>query len=612
MLSWFAVLLKNRGGDYYLLLGICLIGLCALLLVTILLRRRLADNHDRLDASQNSLIKFSSAVMNSGSLIVIADAAGKIDFVNARFCTTTGFSNEDVIGEPISSLIGLGENDDQPQSGSSADLLSAAWEGELRWRRKSGTPFWTSATVSAVYDELGAVCNRVISAIDITELKVASQRMEQLALFDALTGLANRRLFLDRLEQALHNARRRGTDTALLFLDLDQFKRINDTLGHDAGDLLLLTVADRLKSCVRSQDTVARLGGDEFTVLLTDIRDPQAVYGIARTILESLKAPVLLHKQEVIVSTSIGITFGPSDGDDTESLMRNADLALYRAKERGRDRYAFFTEELNRRATHLLQLEQELRHALRFDEFNLVFQPQIDLKTGRTVCVEALIRWIHPGRGAVNPDDFIPVAEETGLIVPIGAWVLRTACMQIKLLHQLSDNRLRVAVNLSARQFRDPALEQVIAGALDASGLAPRYLEIEVTESMLMDDIDAVSAQLSRIKSMGVTVTIDDFGTGYSSLRYLKRLPVDILKVDREFVKDIPDDLNDMEVTAAIIAIAHKLGLKVIAEGVENKDQNDFLVINRCDFAQGYFFSRPLSFEDLYSQFSRTPGLAAS
>ena len=390
---------------------------------------------------------------------------------------------------------------------------------------------------------------------------------------------------------------------ALLFLDLDQFKRINDTFGHDAGDLLLLTVADRLKSCVRGQDTVARLGGDEFTILLNDVDKANNVTVAANNILRTLRAPVRLQNQEVIVSTSMGITLSPGDSDEPETLMKNADLALYKAKEKGRDQYHFFTEELNQRAIRQLHLEQELRHALQFDEFDLMFQPQVDLRSGEIVCVEALIRWHHPQRGRVSPDDFIPVAEETGLIVPIGNWVIHNACMQLHLLHNMTGCELRVAVNLSARQFRDPNLEQVISDALDRSGLEPRYLEIEVTESMLMDDISAVTAQLERIKSTGVTITIDDFGTGYSSLRYLKCLPVDVLKVDREFVQDIPDDLNDMEITSAVIAIAHKMGLKVIAEGVETVDQRDFLLINKCDFGQGYFFSRPLSFENLFSHF---------
>lgn len=574
-----------------------------LFLIVLVLKRRLADSVRRRNEDRYNLAKFSSAVMNSGSMIAITDRGGRIEYVNERFSAITGYEWNDAVGQSLGILRPTASLDDAGRNNEILTCLQPSWEGEMLCSRKDGDTFWSTINVSAVYDGENSIANFVVSGVDITELKVANQRMEQLALFDSLTGLANRRLFLDRLEQAVINAKRHHCQVALLFLDLDQFKRINDTLGHDAGDMLLLTVADRLKSCVRSQDTVARLGGDEFTILLNDIHDPQAVNIAAKNILRTLKTPIRLQNQEVIVSTSIGVTVAPDDSDDPECLMKNADLALYRAKEKGRDQHHFFTEELNQRAIRQLHLEQELRYALQFDEFNLLFQPQVDLRSGEMVCVEALIRWHHPQRGRISPDEFIPVAEETGLIVPIGNWVLRNACMQMKLLQQMADCNLRVAVNLSARQFRDPNLEQVISDALDASGLDPHHLEIEVTESMLMDDISSVTEQLRRIKSTGVTITIDDFGTGYSSLRYLKCLPVDVLKVDREFVRDIPDDINDMEITSAVIAIAHKLGLRVIAEGVETIDQRDFLLINKCDYAQGYLFSRPLSFEDLFKHF---------
>lgn len=600
------VLLHN--GWAALAIGLMLICVAlSLFLVVLTLKRRLELSRRHHAEDRTNLAKFSSAVMKSGAMIAITNQTGHIEYVNDRFCHVTGLTFEEVMGRRLDCMR------PHPELTPLIDPNRADWEGEVECQRKGGETFWAAVTVSGVKNPRGELANFVISGVDITELKVASQRMQQLALFDSLTGLANRRLFLDRLEQAIKTAHRNGREVALLFLDLDQFKRINDTLGHDAGDLLLLTVADRLKSCVRSQDTVARLGGDEFTILLNDVRESHLVTIAAKNILRTLKAPIRLQNQEVIVSTSIGVTLAPSDSNDPETLMKNADLALYRAKEKGRDRYHFFTEELNQRAIRQLHLEQELRHALEFDEFNLMFQPQVDLRSGEIVCLEALIRWHHPVRGrVVSPDEFIPVAEETGLIVPIGNWVLRNACMQLKLLHQLTGCELRVAVNLSARQFRDPALEQVISEALHNSGLAPSFLEIEVTESMLMDDIRAVTEQLQRIKDTGVIITIDDFGTGYSSLRYLKCLPVDVLKVDREFVRDIPEDLNDMEITSAVIAVAHKMGLKVIAEGVENLDQRDFLMINNCDLAQGFFFSRPLTFEDLYRRFATTGPLNAA
>lgn len=573
-------------------------------LVLIRLNTSLQRNIQQREESEHSLMKLSSAVTNSGASIAITNTFGIIEYVNEKFCELTGFSNDEAVNRSID-LLGLTKfPNGEVVPTWNMKCLKDNWKGDLLSNRKDGSHFWCTTTISAVHDKSGAVTNYIVSGIDITELKEASSTMKQLALFDALTGLANRRLFVDRMGQSIAASQRRNTIAALLFLDLDQFKRINDTLGHDAGDELLLIVADRLTSCVRAQDTVARLGGDEFTILLNDITDVQSITQIANQILKELKEPIMLGKHEVIISTSIGITLTPNDSQEVDALMKNADLALYQAKARGRDCYYYFTEELNTKALKLLNIEQELRHALQMDEFSLVYQPQVCLKTGSISSIEALIRWHHPTRGEVPPDEFIGIAEETGLIVQIGEWVLRNACMQTKMLQQLTGQKIRVAVNLSSRQFSDPDLEQVIAEVLVESGLNPKYLEIEVTESMLMDNIDKVIEQLNRIKTTGPTITIDDFGSGYSSLSYLKRLPVDILKVDREFVKDIPEDLNDMEITSAIIAIAHKLNLKVIAEGVENIDQRDFLVINKCDYAQGYYFSRPISFESLYRFFT--------
>ncbi|MFD2230461.1 putative bifunctional diguanylate cyclase/phosphodiesterase [Alkalimarinus sediminis] len=579
-----------------------LFGLLCLILIR--LNLKLQQNISQREETELSLTKLSSAVTNSGASIAITNTHGTIEYVNEKFCELTGYSQEYVLGRSID-ILGLTRFPDGEEVPTwNMSCLRDNWKGDLLSHRKDGSQFWCATTISAVYDKYQSITSYIVSGIDITELKETNSAMEQLALFDVLTGLANRRLFIDRMGQSIAASQRRNTIAALLFLDLDQFKRINDTLGHDAGDELLLIVAERLKSCVRAQDTVARLGGDEFTILLNDINDVQSITHIANQILKDLKEPIMLGKHEVIISTSIGITLTPNDSQDVDSLMKNADLALYHAKERGRDGYYFFTEELNTKALKLLHIEQELRHALQMDEFSIVYQPQVCLKTGSISSIEALIRWNHPVRGEVAPDEFIAIAEETGLIVQIGEWVLKNACMQTQMLQQLTGQPIRVAVNLSSRQFSDPNLETIIEEVLVETGIDPTYLELEVTESMLMDDIDKVIQQLNRIKSAGITITIDDFGSGYSSLSYLKRLPVDILKVDREFVRDIPDDLNDMEITSAIIAIAHKLNLKVIAEGVENIDQRDFLVINKCDYAQGYYFSRPLTFEDLYSFFT--------
>ncbi len=564
----------------------------------LLLNTKLSHRIKELKNQDLMLKKLSNAVTNSGASIIITDSFGRVEFVNEKFVKTTGFQRQD-IEEKFITTLSPGTPADRLGNWSQA-MLQEGWEGEVLCRRASGGTFWTAISVSIVRDSDNTISNFIISGIDISELKQANNQMEKIALYDALTGLANRRLFIDRLEQALRAAHRDQKKIALLFLDLDKFKRINDTLGHDAGDELLETVAKRLKHCVREKDTVARLGGDEFTVLLTDVEEDVSVSHVAQNILGHLKDPIRLKKHEVIVSTSIGITLAPDDSNTADRLMKNADLALYRAKEHGRDCYHFFTEELNEHALRQLELEQELRHALQYDEFTLYFQPQIDLRTEALVSVEALLRWHHPQRGLVMPQAFISVAEETGLIVPIGQWVLRNACHQTKMLQDLTGYPVKVAINLSARQFDDPGLESFIGEVIQESGLNPQHVELEVTESMLMGDIEAVIRKLEKLKTTGISITIDDFGSGYSSLRYLKKLPVDVLKVDREFVRDIPDDINDMEITSAVIAVAHKLNLKVIAEGVEDIDQRDFLIINNCDYAQGYLYSQPLAFEALY------------
>ena len=590
---------------------LCLLGTLALYLFQ--LNRTLSRSIAESQQQDLRLKKLGKAVTKSGCAIAILDSRGGVEYVNQRFEDTTGYSMQQIIENGLQILHPKIMTDGQLLPIHRTDWLHDGWTSEVLTTLKDGSTSWASVSVSVVDNhELPLASNAereqsgsgktqgyVVSSIDISELKNLNHEMQRLALNDELTGLANRRLFVDRLEMQLRTARREKNLLALLFLDLDKFKRINDTLGHDAGDQLLITVAERLKRCVRANDTVARFGGDEFVILLTDITDPLSVTHIAQLILASLKQPITLNQHEIIVSTSIGITLAPTDGLEAESLVKNADLALYRAKDQGRDCYHYFTEELNAQAIRQLVLEQELRLALSTDQFTLAFQPQFDFKMGQLICVEALLRWRHPAHGTVFPNDFVTVAEETGLIVPIGNWVLRNACKQVRQLQLETGRNIKVSVNLSMRQFHDEQLEDNIAQALSFSGLKARHLELEVTESMLMGDVDMVVARLTRLKSTGVSIAIDDFGSGYSSLSYLRKLPVDVLKVDRAFVRDIPEQLHDMEITAAVIAVAHKLGLKVVAEGVENIDQRDFLMINRCDYAQGYFFSKPLCYDGL-------------
>ncbi|MGB3622630.1 MAG: EAL domain-containing protein [Ketobacter sp.] len=473
---------------------------------------------------------------------------------------------------------------------------------EYRLLRDDGEDVNVICHAKPLYEGSGNIIGYLGSLSDISELKSVQLQLEQLALYDPLTKLANRYLFRNRLEKALKHSEREKTKLALLFLDIDHFKKINDTMGHDQGDDLLKAIAHRLRFCTRPGDTVARMGGDEFTVLVPEIHHEHEADAIARKVLDVLKVPIRLTGMEVIITTSIGISIGLSDAIDANTLMKNADLAMYRAKAKGRDNYQFFSDEMNIELTRQLAMEGELRQALQRNEFELYYQPQIDLTTNQLVGYEALIRWNHPEKGLVPPGEFIPVAEDSGLILPMGEWVLKTACEHIKLFNStgLLPAHGHVAVNLSPRQFHDPNLVTVIRDLVTTADIPSQQLEIEITESLLMDNVESTIRTLEMLKDLGIILAIDDFGTGYSSLNYLKRLPIHVLKVDRSFVMDIPHDKDDVEITAAVIAMAHKLGLKVVAEGVEQLLQADFLKENSCDYAQGYYYGKPMSVDDLY------------
>ncbi|MEE8058074.1 MAG: EAL domain-containing protein [Pseudomonadales bacterium] len=456
---------------------------------------------------------------------------------------------------------------------------------------------WISGHVSLLKKADNQLIGYLGTINDITEVKNAQVQLEQMAFYDTLTGLANRRLFRNRLEYVINNLSRENNSLGLILLDLDHFKNINDSLGHDSGDSLLTIVAERLQLCVRASDTVARLGGDEFAVILPGINTSLAVSHIAQKILDTLKTPIILKETEIRLTTSAGITMAPDDSVNAETLVKNADLALYRAKDQGRDNYQFFTTEMNTKLINHLNLIEDLRHAIHREEFNLVFQPQIDISKGNLVGVEALIRWSHKTRGFVSPMEFIPAAEETGLIIPLGRWVINAACFQLKALcdAKLLDDKAVMAVNLSVKQFQDEELVEFIYSKLQEFDIKPSRFEIEITETVLMENLDEALTKLEALKNLGILISIDDFGTGYSSLGYLKRLPVNIVKVDRSFVMDIPQDKDDMEITAAIIAMAHSLRYEVIAEGIETVEQLKFLEECGCNYGQGYFFSKPLA-----------------
>ncbi len=429
--------------------------------------------------------------------------------------------------------------------------------------------------------------------------ELASLEMSHMAYTDALTGLPNRPLFMDHLILALAQANRANQKVAVFFLDLDRFKDINDSLGHTTGDTVLKAVAERIRHCVREGDTVARFGGDEFTLLIPQIENIDDAAKIAQKVQETLKIPFAVGDRELFITTSIGISIYPADGLDPETLVRNADTAMYRAKDSGRDNYQLYTAAMNARAVERLALENMLRRAIENDELVLFYQPLVDARTTQVVGFEALVRWQHPELGLLSPAHFISAAELSGLIVPIGSWVLRTACKQTKLWHKRIDSELRVSVNLSARQFQQTNLLEEVANVLAETGLPAEMLELEITESNAMQNAENTIYTLRELKGLGVHIAMDDFGTGYSSLNYLKRFPIDTLKLDRSFVKDVTTESSDAAIVSAVIAMAHSLKLHVVAEGVETAEQLEFLRNQNCDRIQGYYFSKPLPIAEL-------------
>lgn len=541
------------------------------------------------------------AIEASANAIIITEAVAPhypIEYVNPAFERITGYTPAEAIGRDSCFL--WDEDTEQPGIKEIRAAAAELREGHavLRSYRKDGSLFWSDTYIAPVRDENGVVSHFVSAQYDITATKRYESELEFQTNRDALTGLANRNLLRDRLSQAISYAYRYSHPIWILFIDLDRFKFINDTLGHRAGDTLLKAVATRLQATVRETDTVARMGSDEFVLILPERTDAGLSTSIVQRIMDAIAQPLLIEEHEFFISSSIGVAVYPADGDTPEELLKHADIAMYRAKETGRSNFQFYTSAMNERALERLRIESDLRNALERDEFILYYQPQVDLRTSEIVGVEALIRWQHPDWGMVPPARFITLAEETGMIVPIGAWVIRTACKQAQAWQQQGLGKLRIAVNLSARQFAQQDLVESVAQALEESGLDPTCLEIELTESLVMADVDRAIFILRELKALGVTLSIDDFGTGYSSLSYLKRFPIDVLKIDQSFVNDISVDTDDAAIVSSIISLAHSLRLLVIAEGVETQSQLNYLRENGCDQMQGYFFSRPIPAQD--------------
>lgn len=546
--------------------------------------------------AQNDMQLASQVFTNVHEGILVTDRENRITSVNPAFCRLSGYTRAEILGQDPR-IFSSGRHD----AAFFRELWNSLhangeWRGEIWNRRKNGEihPDWLSITV--VRDHAGAIERHIALYSDIKECREAAERIHYLANYDTLTGLANGNLLRNRLNEAIAQAQRAHGQLALLTIDLDRFKQINDSLGHASGDEMLKLVARRLQEIVPAQGLVARHAGDEFHVLLPNV-DMGAAASMADAIIEGLSRPYVLEGHEVTVPPSIGISLFPDDGNDTTTLIENAEAAMFHAKELGRSRYQFFSPEMNASALQKMTLENSLRRALEQEEFLIHFQPQIDPRHHRIVGAEALLRWKHPEMDMVSPHVFIALAEESGVIIPLGEWMIRKVCQQIRAWQQSGAHLVPISVNLSSRQFSQPELPQRIADILQESGVDPFFLEIELTESTVMHDIEEAASMLRRIKELGIRIAVDDFGTGYSSLAYLKRFHIDKLKIDQSFIRELVDNPDDSAIVRAIISMAHSLRLEVVAEGVETQKQLDYLKAIHCDYIQGYFYSEALSAE---------------
>ncbi len=599
-----AYLWRAAGGSLVLTLLLCGLGAMSwrLARTRLLANQALQEEIGVRRRAEAALNLRNRAIESSVNAILISDRRRPgypIEYVNPAFERMTGYPASEAIGRDPEFL--LGRERDQPAMGEIRKALREARDGHavLRTYRKDGSPFWNEYTVAPVRDESGEVTHYVGVMNDVSEAKEYEEQLARQANFDTLTGLANRNLLRDRLQQAIARARRDTGTFAVLFLDVDHFKMVNDTLGHNVGDEMLRLLAERLRGCVRESDTVARLGGDEFVLVLLKPEAGLALESHATAVMNKLLAriadPLVLGERELRPGCSIGVSLYPQDGLDADTLLRNADAAMYRAKELGRGRYQFFTAEVHERIRRRMELETSLRLALARGEFELHYQPQVALDDGRIMGVEALLRWRHPERGLIGPAEFVGFAEETGLIVPIGEWVLHRACEQNRAWQDAGLRPVPIAVNMSARQCEQADVGDLLRSALRDSGLDPRFLELEITESVSMARPEQSAPLLHRLKETGVALSIDDFGTGFSNLSYLKRFPIDRLKIDLSFVREITSDAGSLAISEAIITLSHSLNLDVLAEGVENEAQLALLAARGCDQIQGFFFSPPVT-----------------
>ena len=550
---------------------------------------------DELSQQVERLSLYQAVFDNAFEGMFATDSANRIIAVNPAFTTITGYSAEEAIGNDPH-MLSSGFHDRSFYEEMWRQLSTAGqWQGEIVDRHKDGRPvrLWLSVSTQRGADGLPA--RRIAVFRDITEARETAEQLWHRSNFDPLTELPNRNLFLDRLLQALVLAAREGSKAAMLFIGLDGFKNINDSLGHWIGDKVLQEASRRFQACLRQGDTAARFGGDEFTVVLAGVRMTAEVEAVIRSVLEALQEPFVVEHHHILISCSIGVCLWPGDGEDVEALMRNATAALQQAKQAGRNTFRFFTPAMDARAQARSRLADELSGALAQGEFHLVFQPLVDVKTGKVVAAEALLRWHNRYLGVVSPDQFVPLAEEIGLIRPIGEWLLTAACREALVWQGMGLGEINIAVNISPRQFQQGDIVGIIRRALDDTRLPPWLLTIEITEGLLLSNGEEILAKMEAIRALGVSLSVDDFGTGYSSLSYLKSFPVDVLKIDRSFISDMGQSGDDATMVEAIIALGHSLRLEVVAEGVETEEQLAFITARGCDTAQGYFFSPPLS-----------------
>lgn len=560
-------------------------------------------------AASETMRKLSAAVEQTADSVMITDSKGVIEYVNAAFSRLTGYSSAEACGKTPRLLKSDQLTDIFYKRLWSQILKGDVFSGTLINKRKDGAIYHEARTITPQKDLSGVVTHFISTGRDITDQIQIRERMQHLAHHDALTKLPNRLLLNDRLEQAIARSKWRSRHIAVLFLDMDRFKVINDSLGHLAGDLLLQAMATRLLSCVREGDTVARLGGDEFAIVLNDVATREDVIIRAQKVLEAMREPFILNGRELFSSTSIGISMCPQDGDSSQALLRRADVAMYKAKAAGKNNFQFYTSRDEERELSRLGLETDLRRALERHEFFLVYQPLVDSTSQQIVAMEALLRWRRQDGEVIPPIEFIELLEETGMILSVGQWVLETACAQAQAMLKGGFTQGRVAVNISLHQFRRPGFVQQVRDVLTRTGLAPDLLELEITEGVLVDDVSEATQILQDLKAVGVRLAIDDFGTGYSSMSYLRRLPFDTIKIDKSFIDGVPASKDAGAIVTAIITLAHSMELEVVAEGVETAEQLEFVRALGCQTIQGYFFSRPLS-DEAFRQLALQGGFA--